>query len=47
MIYYTSVNDSWIIYIYFTYLLSIGSMGYIDGIHVTIYIAAPWIRHGL
>ena len=21
-------------------------MGYIDGIHVTINIAAPWIRHG-
>ena len=39
------------LYIY----IPIGSMygiyanigGYIDGIHVTIYIAAPWIRHGI
>ena len=28
-------------------ILMLTWLGYIDGIHVTINIAAPWIRHGI
>jgi hypothetical protein len=36
------MTDPWCWYIYANIY-----WGYIDGIHVIIYIAAPWIRHGL
>ena len=36
----------WILWDIYIYVYANIDWGYIDGIHVTINIAAPWIRHG-